>query len=436
MKKRNKYLLNIGMLITTSSPLLVTISCGNRLSGINDILETMKLNNDNIKDAEYAEKILKEDFLISENTKIIGSGAFLNDIIPIGLEIPESVEQIDYAGFKGATFQEGFKLPDSIKKIGDYAFEGSKLNVGFHIPNNASIGRNAFKDVILQKTFFWSIKDSNGNPMAGATVVSDTIPDNKYKNQVLPEDYKIPNYIINIGKSAFEGSTLPEEFKIPDNVKFVDIHAFKNSGFVWRGIGDEFKEYYFVLEKIILGPNAYAENLSFHSQLINIKNNINKENFSKNIKLFDEFSFSNLVLPDGFDIDHPDIGILKDAFKGSTWSNGNLIELPEGTLVESNGVITGNFQGGSGFFMTKDGSIAKHHSASLALLPEGVSLKMSDGSLIPLIGKIAVNKDGRLYKLDGRLITMPDGKLVNIGDKALVKTDGTLLSIQKYENII
>ena len=71
------------------------------------------------------------------------------------------------------------------------------------------------------KTFTISGFDNHGN--------IDNVPQEAYKDKVLPQGFFIPDTVNKININAFENATLPQGFKIPDSITRIEDHTFKNT---------------------------------------------------------------------------------------------------------------------------------------------------------------------------------------------------------------
>ncbi|MCC3161160.1 MAG: leucine-rich repeat domain-containing protein [Mollicutes bacterium PWAP] len=265
MKKRSKYLLNIGNIIISTMPIVTVISCGSNSKNVKNVNIIKKEENyemKKIKSGAYKDEILSNDFLIPPSVENIEEGAFENAIIGKLFSIPDNIN-IEEGAFENAKLPNNYvwssvdansnpkaganliKMPviisntkiikensfancfitnsidlTNVKTIESKAFQNATLPLNFIIDLNVTLEKNAFLGFKLNKGDRWSQVDEEGYPIKGSKVIKiETIIPNQYKGQKL-NNYKIPNEITKIGANAFQGTGYFWKIPIGSNSEF------------------------------------------------------------------------------------------------------------------------------------------------------------------------------------------------------------------------
>ena len=150
---------------------------------------------------------------IPNSVTSIGTFAFYQCTSLASINIPNSVTSIDRYTFSNCESLTSIIIPNSVTSIGEGAFYECTSLSSINIPNSVtSIGASAF-----YKTK-WLENQQNKNPLV---IINGILIDGKKcEGNVI-----IPNSVINICKSAFDGCDLTS-INIPDSVTSFDYNAF------------------------------------------------------------------------------------------------------------------------------------------------------------------------------------------------------------------
>lgn len=202
------------------------------------------------------------DITISEGVKTIGNGAFEGCPIKT-IDLPDSLEVIEYKAFKGCSSLENIYIPDSVKRIEYGAFlncsalESVEIGNGdTEIESSAFSGCESLTDLTI----------GNGNPVIGygafdgctnlakisigdgrPEIENDAFNETAYfndplnwddgvlyigkhlittKEKALDGSYLIKEDTITIGANAFEFQYKLKSVSVPDSVKYIGENAF------------------------------------------------------------------------------------------------------------------------------------------------------------------------------------------------------------------
>ncbi len=158
---------------------------------------------------------------------LIGQGAFMDCRNLVKINIPDGVTDIYDWAFEGCSSLESIDLPESVTTIGSQAFYGCSSLTTVFIPKNVSTiyadaftGCNALQaiNVDAENQYF----TSDGGVLF-----------NKSKTSLLrypggKSDYAIPEFVTEIGKSAFEGCEKLSSVSLPHGLTALRDRCFRN----------------------------------------------------------------------------------------------------------------------------------------------------------------------------------------------------------------
>lgn len=185
-------------------------------------------------------------YAISQLATEIPDNAFEGVVLPSDFIIPDSVTKIGDHAFDGATLPSGFTIPDSVTEIGEYAF--ANIEISQELANSlSSMPSNAFEDNVFSMSTLKDgiqIKDYStllilreqlnslpANILANDFVIPSnvsTVPDNLFKDLIIPRIDFIPDTVRTIGKHAFASSKLPDGFIFPKTIEDYDSTSFED----------------------------------------------------------------------------------------------------------------------------------------------------------------------------------------------------------------
>lgn len=163
--------------------------------------------------------------VIPNSVKVIGKAAFRFCPGLTTIFIPNSVEVIDNSVFSECHFLNSVTISNGVKKIGNYAFDYCINIKSIAIPESVqTIGIGIFKGcfnlnsitVDERNTIFHSKDDSNA-----------IIEESSNKLVAGCSSTSIPQYIVCIGKSAFENVERMRSIIIPHSVQEIQDNAFR-----------------------------------------------------------------------------------------------------------------------------------------------------------------------------------------------------------------
>lgn len=179
-----------------------------------------------------------KEFIVPNQTKIIGQYAFAENKYIEKVTIGDSVNEIRYGAFSNCVNLKEVLLSKNLKIINREAFRLINLEYKynqeesegklmpslkeFKIPSSVeSIGRAAFAGIkkIENESPFFKISNSALLSKEGSDLLY------YFGND---KNYQIPSGVRTIWESAFMGNQLIEEIIIPDTVRIIESHAFEN----------------------------------------------------------------------------------------------------------------------------------------------------------------------------------------------------------------
>lgn len=166
--------------------------------------------------------------VIANGITSIGDYAFYDCSSLTSIEIPNSVTSIGNFALVGCSSLTSVEISDSVTSIGVYAFRGCSSLISIEIPISVtSIGAAAFSccDNLMK------IVVSKDNPNYSSD--EDGVLFNKEKTELIAYHggltgtlYVIPDSVMNIGESAFDGCSNLIRIEIPDSVTSIGNEAF------------------------------------------------------------------------------------------------------------------------------------------------------------------------------------------------------------------
>ena len=264
-----------------------------------------------VKKSEITEK-----FIIPNDVKIIGEGAFQGLKKLRSIVIPSNVRVIEEGAFESCKNLEKVSLSDGLEDIEAHAFTSCKSLKEIIIPNTVkSISLGSFSDCeSLKKVVMPSnIKHIDSNAFCGCLSLEKI---------VLPEGIKyidpyafsyckslksiiIPNTVKRIGFCAFLGCFSLKNVTLSNNLLILANEAFSQCE---------------SLEEIVIPDSVVNISRCAFSDCLNLK----KIKFSNNIKQIDGFAFDNCPELKQINIPKSIIYISCYAFNNSNISNLNI----------------------------------------------------------------------------------------------------------------
>ena len=185
----------------------------------------------------YPRALTAESWMIPEDTRIIGDGAFSGCESLTGVIIRDSVTVIGNRAFCVCSFLTDITLPDGVTAIGDAAFSGCLSLNSFTIPDSVvSIGHGAFRScealtaivipdgitVIEDRTFLGCLS------LTGIILPDSitSIGNYAFDSCSALTDIIIPAGVTGIGHYAFSGCSALTDIIIPDGVTSIGMKAF------------------------------------------------------------------------------------------------------------------------------------------------------------------------------------------------------------------
>ena len=173
-------------------------------------------------------------FAGNSQVETIGEGAFLDAITLERVDMPNSVNSIDMAAFKGTTALKSIVISKDLTSIGNVAFRSSGVN-NFQIAseNNSysSTGGVLFNK---NKTTLIRFPATPTTEYAVPNGVTSIAPFAFENNLILgaPNISKItlPSSMLSIGDNALDGASTLTSITIPDSVTAIGSYAFAYTG--------------------------------------------------------------------------------------------------------------------------------------------------------------------------------------------------------------
>lgn len=242
---------------------------------------------------------------IPYGTEIIGKNAFHNCKNLLKITIPDTIINIDAYAFGGCENLKSILIPNSVKKIADYAFHNCTNIENILIPDSVvSLGANPF-------LYCRKLININVSPDHSTYASIDGVLFQKQEKTLISypygktaSTYLIPQGILRIGESAFEGNEQLVSVIIPDSVLGIDKRGFGNCK---------------NLSSIFIPDNVNTiENRAF----VNCRN-LREVTLPKNLKSIEESVFLGCELLTNISIPNNVTSIGKSAFDSCT----NLISI-------------------------------------------------------------------------------------------------------------
>lgn len=153
----------------------------------------------------------------------LGDKLFEKSRYVAGVQLPATLESINYRAFAGCNLLETVSLPPGLKKIGDYAFADSGIKTLFLPASVSDLNGSAFADTYI------SFSVSPENPFFTALDKMLLSKDGKELISWQPQTktVEIPEFIKKIGKYAFCYCSNLETLSLPSTLEVIAEGAFK-----------------------------------------------------------------------------------------------------------------------------------------------------------------------------------------------------------------
>ena len=185
--------------------------------------------------------VITEDTVINikKGTKAIADYAFLDKTNLMNVTLPDMLEYIGEASFRGCKYLPEIVIPDSVKYIGASAFQYCENMCDIAFPDELDfIGRSAFDRTAWIKTqtdniyignIFYCLKRMTNHRVIIREGTRGIAEYAFYNNRYL-EGVEIPGSVRYIGRSAFEKCTVLNSVTMQDGTKTIEASAFKDCG--------------------------------------------------------------------------------------------------------------------------------------------------------------------------------------------------------------
>ncbi len=179
-----------------------------------------------IGDSAFSGNTYLEDVGLPNSVTEIGDSAFRECISLYGVILPDSLEKIGAGAFQGCTMIDGFELPDSLKEIGEEAFANCPIS-SITIPGSLEIlGGCAFNGCYALEYISVDKNNEHFESIDGVLYSKDGILI-RYPPARKDTEFKVPDFVTEIGAGAFEYCTNLTSIILPDSVKKIGKQAFK-----------------------------------------------------------------------------------------------------------------------------------------------------------------------------------------------------------------
>lgn len=202
-----------------------------------------------------------EDFLVPNQTKIIGEQAFANNKSIVEVSIGESVIEIRDEAFYLCPKLKKVTLPKSLKRIGERAFFQLDIKHDYDLDDNQESFEPSLEELripsnveyIGRAAFNGIRKIENDSPYF--KIDKDALLSNDGTNLIYyfgkSKKYRIPSGVVTVWSNAFMGNQYIEEITIPSSVRTIESNAFEDCS--------QLRSVVFNSDYLFLGDSAFFE---------------------------------------------------------------------------------------------------------------------------------------------------------------------------------